>query len=430
MDRPRHPAPNPRRTAQTVLRRVLDDHRTLDEAFVAVAAKLPPRERGFLRALVTETLRRLGQVDAALDQCLTRPLAKAAPPVRAALRLGATQLLFLGVDPHAAVNETVALLRRDRTGRGLVNAVLRRLDREGRAWVDQQDPARLNTPDWLWQSWTAVYGEAQARAMADGHLAEPPLDISVKEDPSHWAKELDAEILPSGSLRCRGGGDVTTWPGYAQGAWWVQDAAAAMPARLLDPKPGMDVVDLCAAPGGKTAQLVAGGARVTAVDRSESRAKILAANLKRLKLTAETVTADATTWQPPRPVDAVLLDAPCSATGTLRRHPDVAWHRRPRDIANLTAIQDRLLDAAAALVRPGGRLVYCVCSLQEQEGEARIDRFLGNHTDFRTLAVREDEVGGAAEFVTTQGWLRTLPAHWPELGGLDGFFAARLVRDA
>jgi 16S rRNA (cytosine967-C5)-methyltransferase len=372
----------------------------------------------------------MGEIDAALAACLKGELTPRAASVRHILRLGAAQLLFLDTPPHAAVDTAVALA----TGRprgayaGLVNAVLRRLSGQGKALLAGLDGARLNTPGWLWQSWTHAYGEPTARAIAAALLHEAPLDLSVKDDAAGWATRLDATILPFGSLRRPAGGLIAELPGYAEGAWWVQDAAATLPARLLGDVAGRRVIDLCAAPGGKTAQLAAAGAEVTAVDRSPARMKRLAANLARLRLAAEPIVADATTWRPSAPAALVLLDAPCTATGTIRRHPDIARLRSPRDLAPLVASQDRLLAAALEMLAPGGILVYCVCSLEPEEGPERIAALLAHSPGVARRPVVPTEIGGLEELVTPAGDLRTLPSHLAALGGLDGFYAARLQR--
>jgi len=422
-----------RQTALALLRAVLDDSRPLDEALAGNAhfARLEPRDRAFARLLLATTLRRLGQIDAALDRCLDRRIRPKDMVLRHILRLGAAQLLFLETPPHAAVSTSLDLAKGPRLGglRGLLNAVLRRLSREGKDILASQDAARLNTPDWLWQPWCAAYGEATARAIATAHLAEPPLDLSCKTDADGWAERLGAKPLPTGTLRLPAGqGEVTRLPGYAEGAWWVQDAAAALPARLLGDVAGTTVIDLCAAPGGKTAQLAAGGAEVVAVERSPERLKRLRENLDRLRLGAATVEADAAQWQPPVPADAVLLDAPCSATGTLRRHPDIAWLKSAQQIASLTAAQDRLLAHAVAMVKPGGVLVYAVCSLQPEEGPQRIHALLSSDDRVERLPIGAEELPGLAEAVTPGGDLRTLPCHLAAEGGLDGFYACRLRR--
>jgi 16S rRNA (cytosine967-C5)-methyltransferase len=414
---------------------VLDDVFTrnapLDETLAArIGGRLEARDRAFARNLAATALRRLGQIDALIAAFVPRPLPAAAHTARNILRLGAAQLVFLETPPHAAVNETVALAgaRGAERYKGLVNAVLRRLAAEGKRRAAAQDEARLNTPEWLWQSWRAAYGEDTARRIAEAHLAEPPLDISVNGDPAAWAERLDAEMLPTGSLRRRAGGLVAGLPGYAEGAWWIQDAAAALPARLLGEVRGRRVIDLCAAPGGKTAQLAAAGARVTAVERSKPRLARVGENLARLKLAADLVAADAAAWRPAAPADAVLLDAPCSATGTIRRHPDLPWRKSAQGIPALAAAQDRLLANAAAMVKPGGRLVYAVCSLQPEEGPGVAARFLDKFPAFATEPAVPHEIPGAGEFIAADGTLRTLPCHWPERGGIDGFYIARFRR--
>lgn len=422
-----------RLAARDLLRAVLGRKRALDEVLDRTldAASLAPRDRAFARLLTATALRRLGQIDALIDPMLAMPLPPTGTAARDALRLGTAQLLFLGTPPHAAVDTSVALVDNGRDARfkGLVNAVLRRLDREGAALSLSQDAARLNTPDWLWNAWTAAYGEDTARAIAEAHLTEAPLDLTPKDDPAGWAERLDAILLPTGSLRRAAGGTVTELPGFGEGAWWVQDAAAALPARLLGDIAGRRVADLCAAPGGKTAQLCAAGARVTAIDRSDARLTRVRANLDRLGLEAELVAADAASFRPVEPFDAVLLDAPCSATGTIRRHPDIPRLKRPEDVEKLAAAQAKLLDHAITLVRPGGTLVWCTCSLQPEEGEYQIAALLERAGDaVRRDPIRADEVGGLAGAVTAEGEIRTLPSMLPGEGGLDGFHIARLRR--
>ncbi|HVI50752.1 MAG TPA: 16S rRNA (cytosine(967)-C(5))-methyltransferase RsmB [Candidatus Sulfotelmatobacter sp.] len=414
-----------RAAAVEALSRVLRRRVALDEALDL--SGLEERDRAFARLLVAGTLRRLGQIDDLIRRCLERPIPAKAALAEDILRLGAAQLLFLDTPAHAAVDTAVQMTRAAGLSAHvkLVNAVLRRFGREGQAMIATQDAARLNTPDWLWQSWTEAYGEDACRAIAAAHLSEAALDITVKADPLLWAERLEAEILPTGTLRRAAGGLIPALPGFAEGAWWVQDAAAALPARLLGDVAGRDVVDLCAAPGGKTAQLAAAGARVIALDRSAKRLERLSDNLARVGLTATTVAADAAGWIPDQPLDAVLLDAPCSATGTLRRHPEAAWLKTAEDVAKLAAAQDRLLAATAAMLKPGGRLVFCTCSLQPEEGERRIDALLASGAPFRRLPIRADEIGGLSELISSTGDLRCLPNH---LGGMDGFFAARLER--
>jgi 16S rRNA (cytosine967-C5)-methyltransferase len=307
--------------------------------------------------------------------------------------------------------------------------VLRRLARERDAILADADALEVDTPDWLAARWRAAYGDA-APAIAEAHRRGGAVDLTVREDPAGWAERLGATLLATGTLRLNDRSAIRELPGYVEGAWWVQDAAAALPARLLDARPGERVADLCAAPGGKTAQLASAGATVLAVDRSRHRLKRLAENMARLRLAVETKVADALTLEA-EPFDAVLLDAPCSATGTIRRHPDVPWTKHEADLAKLVDLQARLLDKAAALTRLGGRLVYCTCSLEPEEGERQVESFLARNPAFAPVPVRADEVPGLEEAITLNGDVRTLPHQGGvALGasGLDGFFIARFSR--
>ena len=413
--------------------------RGLDEALEAAAANprlvpaLDERDRALARSIVVVSLRRLGTLRRLLARLLEKGLPKKSGQLEWILVVAAAQILFLDVPDHAAVNACVQAVRLDPVAQGfaaLANAVARNVAR-GRDEPAGDDPF-VDTPGWLAARWRKTYGDETAAAIAAAHRAEVSLDITVKADPQAWAERLDADMLATGSLRLRGGTPVPEMPGYAEGAWWVQDAAAALPARLLRAEVGERVADLCAAPGGKTAQLCLTGANVTAVDRSAERLKRFAANLQRLGLSAETEVADVTVYSAP-PFDAVLLDAPCTATGTMRRHPDVAWTKRASDIVALSALQARMLDRAASLLRPGGRMVYCTCSIEPEEGEAQIAALLRRNPDLVRSPIVADEVGGLAASVTALGELRTLPCHParlddPPLIGLDGFYAARLLR--
>jgi 16S rRNA (cytosine967-C5)-methyltransferase len=311
-----------------------------------------------------------------------------------------------------------------------VNAVLRRLSIEGERLAEAQDAARLNTPDWLWRSWTSSYGEQTARAIAVAHLKEAPLDLTLRENADGWCGKLEATLLPTGTLRRAPGGSISALPGYAEGVWWVQDAAAALPARLFGNVAGREVVDLCAAPGGKTAQLAAAGAQVTAVDRSSRRLDRLVANFGRLGLPIAAVAADALTWRPNHPIDAVLLDAPCTTTGAIRRHPDVPHLKLPEDVARLSVVQDNLLRAAIDMLRPGGTLVYCTCSLEPAEGPERIEALFEAGAPVERHPITPDEIGVDPSWITRAGDLRTLPCYLAEYNGLDGFYSTRLVKQA
>jgi len=428
-----HTGREPRRAAFDVLREVLRKGGDLEGAIARSPRwqQLESRDKAFARQLAATVLRRLGQVDAAIAACLDKPLKAKLGAVQDLLRLGAAQVLFMDVADHAAVGETVGLATGVRVGphKGLLNAVLRRLSRDGPALLAEQDAAALNTPAWLWARWCATYGEATARAIAGRHMTEPPLDLQVADGDQRqtWAARLDAAVLPTGALRLPPGtGDVRRLPGYDDGAWWVQDAAAALPVHLLGDLTDREVVDLCAAPGGKTAQMAAAGARVLAVDRSTERLRQLVANLERLSLAAATVAAEIQDWQPPKQPGTVLLDAPCTATGTLRRHPDIAHLKRADDVPLMADLQAELLHAAAALLAPGGTLVYTVCSLEPEEGPDRIAALMAARDDVERIPLGADAIPGLPEAVTADGDLRTLPHHWGERGGLDGFYACRL----
>jgi len=423
-----------RRAALAALQILFFNERPLNEALEQALSKasLEPRDAAFARAIVMMVLRRLGQLDHAIAAFLREPLPVRSGPAELILRIAAAELLFLEVAPHAAVSSAVALADRDNRARhfkGLINAVARRIAAEGQAILAVSDAEQLNTPAWAWAAWSAAYGEDTARAIARAHAVEPPLDITAKADAAAWAKTLDAELLPTGSLRRTAGGRIESLPGYAQGAWWIQDAAAAIPATLLGDVKGKTVVDVCAAPGGKTAQLAAAGAKVIAVDLAFGRMKRVMANLNRLGLHAEFEVADALEWRPKTPADAVLLDAPCTASGTVRRHPDVLWRKDLSDVMAQAALQRRLLEAAADMVKPGGTLLYCVCSLAREEGEDVIAAFLTDHSGFARSPIAPVEVVGET-FLTPDGDLRTLPCHWADRGGLDGFYACRLRRTA
>jgi 16S rRNA (cytosine967-C5)-methyltransferase len=426
-----------RRLAWEAVAEVLRRRGALDDALEDLAgrARLDARDEALARAIAVMTFRRFGTIRAALEE----RLAKGLPSDERALALlavGAAQVLVLDVPDHAAVDLTVRLAQADRRVRhlaGVANAVLRRIARERDGILAGADPLRVDTPGWLAQRWTAAYGEDAARRIAAAHRNAASVDLTVKAGPEDWAARLNGSVLPTGSVRLLERTPVRELPGYEEGAWWVQDAAASLPARLLAARAGERIADLCAAPGGKTAQLASSGARVLAVDRSPRRLRRLAQNMARLRLSVEAREADVLDLDE-EPFDAVLLDAPCTATGTIRRHPDVAWTKRADDLDALADGQHHLLDKAAALTRPGGRLVYCTCSLEPEESERQIEAFLARNDEFARLAVRPDEVGGLSEAVTPAGDLRTLPFHWSDTSegrtGLDGFFAARLGRRA
>ncbi|MEY9125465.1 RsmB/NOP family class I SAM-dependent RNA methyltransferase [Bradyrhizobium yuanmingense] len=430
-----------RRIAADIVDGVLHKHRTLDDQLDGGGAHpglktLADRDRALMRRLVATVLRRLGTLGHVLSRLLDKGVPSDAPRAQSALLIGAAQILWMDVPDHAAVDLSVRLVQSDRRAAryaGLINAVLRRCAREGKALVEEVATQSLDLPPWLLARWSAHYGEATARAMASALGHEPSLDLTVKSDPAQWASRLHGETLPTGTVRMLLHGSVTMLPGFAEGQWWVQDAAAALPARLFGDVKGKSIADLCAAPGGKTAQLVLSGAQVTAIDRSPARVARLRENLARLSLQAETVVADAVEWAgPAEAFDGILIDAPCTSTGTIRRHPDVAWLRQDSDIATLAALQQRLLRKSVSLLKPGGTLVYCTCSLEPEEGEQAVAALLAAEPALRRAPIVASEVAGLDEILNRDGDLRTLPCHLPNadprLGGLDGFFAARLVK--
>jgi 16S rRNA (cytosine967-C5)-methyltransferase len=425
-----------RRIAADIVAGVLRRKRPLDELLeTGELHELSERDRALVRHLAATVLRRLGTLRHLLALRLEKGLPQSAPQVEAILLIGAAQILFLDVPDHAAVDLSVRLAQTDRHAShysGLVNAVLRKLARDGKSALAGLDTARLDTPDWLMQRWIAHYGEETALAIAAAQAHEPALDLTVKQETTAWAEKLSGRVLPTGTIRTVGSGPVPQLPGYDDGAWWVQDAAAALPAKLLGDVRGKSVADLCAAPGGKTAQLALAGAHVTAVDRSGPRLERLRQNLSRLQLSADIIQADAAVWEG-GPFDAVLVDAPCSSTGTIRRHPDIPWLKTPADLAKLTALQSRLLAHAVTLLKPGGTLIYCTCSLEKEEGEDQIAALLARDAGLRRNPIEPAEVAGHAELLTVAGELRALPCHWPDpdprMAGLDGFYAARIVRN-
>ncbi|MDE2135247.1 MAG: RsmB/NOP family class I SAM-dependent RNA methyltransferase [Alphaproteobacteria bacterium] len=417
-----------RAAAQKVLSEVLRRRCPLDAA-LAKSAALEVRDAGFARAIAGETLRRLGQLEALIRTYVPKPPARNRAGSTPEILLAAScELLFLGVAAHAAVDAANRLAQADEKAvhfKPLINAVLRRVAREGKNLVAAQDAARLNTPDWLWQRWFETYGEKTTRAIASAHLGTPPLDIVTKGEPPGVP---EASPLFGRVWRLDDPARVDVLPGYADGGWWVQDAAATLSASLLGDVRGKAVIDLCAAPGGKTAQLAAAGAQVTAVERDATRMERLRANLRRLRLDAELVVEDARDFHPKNSAPLVLLDAPCSATGTIRRHPELPWIKNAGDVTLCAQAAGELLDAAADLTAEGGLLVFAVCSLEREEGHEQVESFLRRRPEFSRVAVVPHEVFGLAELIDADGDLRTLPCHLAERGGMDGFYAARLRR--
>lgn len=404
-----------RQTALTLLKQVLRKNQTIDDAFEAALKdlSLEKRDKAFLRLLTTTTVRRIGQIDALLSKALSKPLPVRGQTAMDILRIGTAQLMFLNTPPHAAINTSVDLAKA--VGQdfyaGLINGVLRTLTRAGKHWFSKQDAARLNTPDWLWQAWCDAYGTDKTRAIALANLTEPTFDITVKDHPEKWAKELGGFVTSTGSVRVQSLYQPQTMPGFADGGWWVQDSGASLAVQTFDDLTGKKTADFCAAPGGKTAQLITRGAIVDAFDISKNRMKRVEENLKRLHLSANLIVADAAQYPGQALYDAILIDAPCSATGTIRRHPELLLHRTQQDVINLTRTQHALLCAAHRLLKPNGELVYCTCSLQHEEGEERIQA-VANLFDVKPIA---------SPFATSEGFIRTFPDQ-----AMDGFFIAHL----
>ena len=423
-----------RSNALSLLEKIIQENKSLEEALAECRefAFLEQRDKAFVRFLIGSTLRRLGQIDDLLNHFLKRPLPQREKKTRNILRMGITQIIFMETPPHAVVDTSVNLCQKTGNSgkKGLVNALLRRVLLEGQKKFLKQDPAFLNTPSWMWKTWKETYGIPYCRQIATAHLTQPALDLTVKSNPEFWAKKLNARILPTGTLRIANNGKIQDLTGFKEGAWWVQDTAASIPARVLiaslqnykKPK----ILDLCAAPGGKTAQLATSLKCVIAVDRSKSRTKLLKENMKRLNLTVKIITSDITNYKPNNPVDGILLDAPCTATGTIRRHPDVLHNKKPEDVLRLAKIQLELLKAAVEFLKPDAILIYSVCTLQPEEGPRVIQKILSLRDKLKRVPIDPLEFGLPQSAQARTGDLRTLPFHLGKLGGMDGFFISRL----
>ncbi len=438
---PEKPGLNARLAASKILAAVVDRKTPLDGMLDqdngnAVYRDLNQADRALVRAILNSALRHLPHIDAMLASLLQSPLPEGARALQHVLRVAAAQILYLDIPDHSAVDLAVEQASRDPRSRrfaSLVNAVLRRLAREKAALlatIPQMIPA---IPNWFFDRLVSVYGSKQAHDIAGAQMQPAAIDVTVKSRPEYWAAELDGVLLPTGSIRLSlFEGSIPSLPGFSQGQWWVQDAAASIPAQLFGDLSGKLALDLCAAPGGKTAQLITGGAKVTAIDQSESRLRRLQSNLARLDLDATTLVASASTFEAATLFDAVLLDAPCSSTGTTRRHPDVLWTKGPADIRKLATVQENLLRHALTLVKPGGLLVFSNCSLDPLEGEDVIVRVLADFPDFRRVPIKREDWPGLEDAISPLGEFRTTPAMLPggdgRAGGLDGFFASVLQR--
>ncbi len=425
-----------RYAALDLLHMVLSQKRPLDEALDSHEGfkSLPGRDKAFCRMLVSTCLRRLGQVDDIIRRAEERPGTQRNLVIQDILRLGVTQICFMDVPDHAAVDTSVRLADAAELDKqkGFVNGVLRTVTRKSNEWLDKQDGTRLNTPDWLLKTWIEDYDLKPAATIAKANLTEAPLDISIKdrEEKKYWLKTLDAKEIGSETLRRPSGGAVRDLPGFDDGMWWVQDASAALPVSLFGDIEGKTVVDLCSAPGGKTMQLAARGAKVIAVDRSAARLQRLKENIKRIRLEdkVKVEPSDAAHWKPREAPHYILLDAPCSATGTVRRHPDILHLKTPRDVERLVGVQIRILENAFNILAPGGTLIYCTCSLQKAEGEYQIQYLLDRQPKAMKKVIKPEEVGGWKEALTDEGDLRILPFHREAKGGMDGFFISRITK--
>ncbi len=421
-----------RRIAIGVLDDVLERKLEFDYAFNNARHMefLQPRDRAFARLILLTTFRNLGQIDAIIGKFLQRPPKGKGRWLMSIMRITTAQLVFLDTPPHAAVSQALKLLEilKLKQFKGLANAVLRKISEEGVEIAQSQNAGQLNTPAWLYRRWQKAYGKDNTTAIAKIHGCEANLDISVKSDTDQWAQKLDGVILPNGTIRLKSVSDITILPGFDDGQWWVQDTAASLPVHLMGDINGKNIIDLCAAPGGKTLQMVAMGANVIAVDRSSKRMARLSENLTRTKLDAKIIIADALEYQPEKLADVILLDAPCSSTGTIRRHPDLIHQKSLRDVQRLSQLQDDLLQAAVKMVKSGGIIIYTTCSLQPEEGESRIRYFLKNSQLVEKSDILTSDIFNCDELIS-DGYLRCLPCHFAKYGGMDGFFAARLIKE-
>ncbi|MBR9650188.1 RsmB/NOP family class I SAM-dependent RNA methyltransferase [Thalassovita aquimarina] len=420
-------SPKPKQTARsaalTLLNRVLDEDRLMSELLgQGVLQGLDPADRARAQRLALDTMRGLERADRLLQKHLRKN-----PPlyVRNVLRL-ATVELCQGGDAHGVVNEAVNLTaanKRTQAMKGMVNAVLRKIAARGpETWGNLRAP-RL--PKWLRDPLVMAYGGDVVGAFEQAHFKGAPLDLTAKGDPQAVAQATGGDLLPTGSVRLQEPGQVSALPGFEAGDWWVQDAAAAIPAKVLNAQPGEAVLDMCAAPGGKTMQLAASGADVTAIDLSAARMERVAENLARTQLTARLITGDALEHQ--GQYDAILLDAPCSATGTIRRHPDLPLAKDGSDFGALMDLQAQMIDHALTLLKPGGRLVFCTCSLLPDEGECQVEEALERHPGLKADRARLDLPGIESQWITEEGGLRLRPDYWADKGGMDGFYIACLT---
>ncbi len=437
----KRPGLEARRTAQGLLAAVIETHTSLDgltddDHGHPQFRALEPRDRALVRAILSSALRHRVTIEKLLAGLFDRPLPKNATALVNILHVAAAQILFLDIPDHSAVDLAVESAKADpRSNRfaSLVNAVLRKLIRSKETALPDMLAKTNDAPDWFVSRLEKSYGRDKAKAILAMHRIPAPLDLTVKSDPKRWAEKLNGQVLPNGSVRLESfEGKVTELSGFAEGEWWVQDVAANLPVRLMGDIKGKRVADLCAAPGGKTASMVHAGAIVTAVDMSASRLKRLNGNLARLDMKAETAVFNLLDFRPAELFDDVLLDAPCSSTGTVRRHPDVLWAKTPDDITKLAELQLKLLKHCVSMVKPGGIVVFSNCSLDVQEGEDLVTQFLTDQNNVALSPILPEELRGMTQLISKNGYLRTTPADLdlgrPEISGMDGFFAARFKR--
>jgi 16S rRNA (cytosine967-C5)-methyltransferase len=427
-----------RKAVFLILEKALNENNTLESSFENVverfAHNLSAQDRRFIRHLTTTILRRLGQLDGIINRCTKKKLTDKQLPVRHVLRMGIAQLIFMDVPAHAAVNTSVSLMDKvvnKNLGylKNSVNAILRNVDRERDFLIRKFNNTRLNIPHWMRDSWDQRFGQPVVKEILSAMLGEPPLDIVLKPelDEREWAQKLKGETLPTGGIRLYKAGKINELEGFDEGAWWVQDIAATLPVKLMNSKHGDVVLDLCAAPGGKAAQSAAKGARVIAVDASENRLRRLQENMDRLNFEVDVVQSDILKYQPDHKFDYIILDAPCSSTGTIRRHPEILHSRSPSDVKDMIDIQVKMLDHASSLLNPGGILIYSVCSMESGEGPDQIKALLERDGSLKREKITKQELSEFEQAILETGDVQTLP-HYYE-GGMDGFFISRMIKN-
>lgn len=408
-----------------LLEAVLVDKKPLEFVEHRTLKSMAPKDRGLARMIAYTALRHNIELDLMIKHFVDEDIFT--PQVDIFIKVGLTQILYLDVPDHAAVSETInAVFGKALPSKGMINAILRRGVDEGQAFLNAHTDT-INIPKYLWRSWVNVYGEKKARHILNVLHSQAPVDISVKSNPEHWAETLGGHVLPTGGVRLGKVGTLTKLDGFEDGAWWVQDMAAQIPVHIMGDIAGKNIIDLCAAPGGKTSQLLARGANVIAVDHNEFRLKRLQENMDRLGLqdTLEVVLCDAVKYKPKEKADWVLLDAPCSATGTIRKNPDLPFLKDDALIKSVAKLQAQMLEKAVGMVKDGGHIIFATCSLQPQEGEMHLDAL---PDDIKIAPIKRREMGDLYPCITPRGAVRTLPTHYGEHGGMDGFFIARFKK--